>query len=257
MMKKDGDTTGWRSHTILVTGGSRGIGAATVEALAARGARVVFSYLQDAAAAESLCSRLRASGGAVHAVQGDVADADFAARILDEAAAVFGIPTGLVNNAGITGHYGPFASLPDSALRRTLDVNVLGTLLLSREMVRRWQAQRIPGRMVNISSIAATLGAAGEYVHYAASKAAIDAFTIGLARELGAAGIRVNAVAPGTALTDIHAAAGVPDRPARVAGRVPMGRVAEAQEIAEAVAWLLSDQASYVTGSILRVSGGL
>lgn len=247
----------WSNQIILVTGGSRGIGAATVETLARRGARVVFSYLQDAAAADALCRRLRADGGAVHAVQGDVADEGFPIRILDAAAGVFGTPTALVNNAGITGYYGAFVDLPDEALRRTLDVNVLGALRLSREMVRRWKTQRIVGRMVNISSIAAMLGSPGEYVHYAASKAAIDAFTIGLAKELGPDGIRVNAVAPGTALTDIHAAAGVPDRPARVAPRVPMGRVAEAQEIAEAVLWLLSDEASYVTGSIVRVSGGL
>jgi NAD(P)-dependent dehydrogenase (short-subunit alcohol dehydrogenase family) len=193
----------------------------------------------------------------VHAIQGDVADAGFAARMLDEVAGVFGTPTALVNNAGITGHYGPFADLPDAALRRTLEVNVLGTLMLSREMVRRWQAARIAGRMVNISSAAATLGAAGEYVHYAASKAAIDAFTVGLAKELGAEGIRINAVAPGMALTGIHAAAGVPDRPARVAGRIPLGRAAQPEEIAAAVLWLLSDESSYVTGSVLRASGGL
>lgn len=249
--------TDWTAHVVLVTGGSRGIGAATVRALAGQGARVAFTYLGQEQAARDLCAGLVAGGGEVLALQGDLADAGHAQRVLDAVAGHWGTPTDLVNNVGITGHYGPFADLPEPALQRTFDVNVLGTLRLAQQMVRRWRAAGIPGRMVNLSSIAATLGAPGEYVHYAASKAAIEAFTIGLARELAPEGIRVNAVAPGTTLTDIHAATGVPDRPARVAGRIPMQRVAQPEEIANAVLWLLSDEASYTTGSILRVSGGL
>jgi NAD(P)-dependent dehydrogenase (short-subunit alcohol dehydrogenase family) len=134
---------------------------------------------------------------------------------------------------------------------------VLGTLLCAREAIRRWEQRGTAGTMVNVSSIAATLGAPAEYVHYAASKAAVEAFTVGLAKEVAATGIRINAVAPGTTQTEIHAAAGDPGRPARVAARIPLGRVAEPEEIAEAVLWLLSPQASYVTGTILRVTGGL
>jgi NAD(P)-dependent dehydrogenase (short-subunit alcohol dehydrogenase family) len=141
-------------------------------------------------------------------------------------------------------------------MRRTLDVNVLGPMVLAQEAIRRWRAAGIRGHMVNISSIAATLGAPHEYVHYAASKAALDALTIGLGKEVAAQGIRINAVAPGTALTDIHTEAGVPDRPAKIAGRIPMKRVAQPEEIARATLWLLSDAASYVTATILRVSGG-
>lgn len=244
------------SHVLVVTGGSRGIGAAIVRQAARSGARVCFSYLREQGAARALGEELCAAGGTVFAVQGDAADPAFPAHLLDAAEARFGTVTMLVNNAGITGRYGPFHDLPAETLRQTFEVNVIGPLLLAQEAVRRWRSGGIAGRMVNISSIAATLGAPHEYVHYAASKAAIDAFTIGLGKELGALGIRVNAVAPGTTLTDIHAAIGVPDRPARVAARIPMQRVAEAAEIASAVTWLLSDEAAYVTGTILRVAGG-
>ncbi len=170
---------------------------------------------------------------------------------------MLGPPTAVVNNAGITGRIGNFATLPLEVLRRTIDVNLLGTMLVAQEAVRRWQAAGIAGRLVNISSIAATLGAPGEYVHYAATKAAVDALTVGLGKEVASSGIRVNAVAPGTAFTDIHAAGGDPDRPARVASRVPMGRIAQPQEIAHAVLWLLSDEASYLTATVVRVSGGV
>ncbi len=244
------------AQVLLVTGGSRGIGAAIVRQAAAAGARVCFSYRREQAAASTLCGQLSASGAEVHAVQGDAADPAFPVALLDAAEARFGPVTMLVNNAGITGRHGPFHDLPAEVLRQTFDINVISPLLLAQEAVRRWRRAGIAGRMVNISSIAATLGAPHEYVHYAASKAAIDAFTIGLGKELAAEGIRINAVAPGTTMTDIHAAMGVPDRPARVAPRIPMQRVAEPDEIAGAVIWLLSDEAAYVTASILRVSGG-
>jgi NAD(P)-dependent dehydrogenase (short-subunit alcohol dehydrogenase family) len=245
------------SQVVLITGGSRGIGAATVRAAVAAGAAVGFSFLRDAETAAALIAELRAQGARVHAVQGDVADAAFPAHCFDAVQAQLGPVTALVNNAGITGLHGEFVHLPLEVMHRTLQVNVLGTMMLAQEAVRRWRAAAIAGRMVNISSAAATLGSPQEYVHYAASKGAIDAFTIGLGKELAAEGIRVNAVAPGTAMTDIHAAGGVPDRPARVVGRIPLKRIAEPAEIANAVLWLLSDEASYVTGTVLRVAGGL
>ncbi len=243
---------------VLVTGGSRGIGCAIVRLLVARGDCVAFTWLKDGAAATSLVNELTARGGDVHAIQGDVAEPAFAARCFDLCATfAHGPVTALVNNAGITGKHGPFTELPLEVLRRTLDVNVLGTMLFAQEAVRRWRASGVHGRIVNISSGAATLGSPGEYVHYAASKAAVDAFTLGLGKEVAGDGIRVNAVAPGTVYTDIHAAGGVPDRPARVVDRVPLERIAAPAEIAPAVAWLLSDEASYVTATILRVAGGL
>jgi NAD(P)-dependent dehydrogenase (short-subunit alcohol dehydrogenase family) len=150
-----------------------------------------------------------------------------------------------------------FQNTEIATLRRVLDVNVFGTMLCAQTAIQRWKQQGTVGRMVNISSVAATLGAAGEYVHYAATKAAVEAFTIGLAKEVAASGIRINCVSPGTVYTDIHAAAGEPDRPKRVVSRIPMARIGETDEIANAVLWLLSDEASYVTGTILRVSGGL
>lgn len=244
-------------QVVLVTGGSRGIGAATVRLAATRGHAVGFSYLQDAEAARTLQDELRQQGARVLAVQGDVAAPDFAKHFFDVVEAELGPVTALVNNAGITGRCGPFHELPTDIMRRTLEVNLFGALYLSQEAIRRWLGRGTPGRMVNISSSAATLGSPGEYVHYAASKAAIDAFTIGLGKEVAAAGIRINAVAPGTAWTGIHAAGGAPDRPSRVVDRVPMRRIAEPGEIAQSVLWLLSDEASYVTASIMRVAGGL
>lgn len=242
---------------VLVTGGSRGIGAAVVRKAAALGYAVGFSYVQDTAAAEALVADLTGAGARVHGVQGDVADPAFAPRFFDEATRALGAPTALVNNAGITGRHGPFAELPLEVMRRTLDVNLLGTLMMAQEAVRRWQAAGIPGRMVNLSSAAATLGSPGEYVHYAATKGAVDTLTIGLGKEVAPLGIRVNAVAAGTAYTGIHAAGGVPDRPARVVGRVPLGRIAEPEEIADVVLWLLSPESAYVTATVVRATGGL
>jgi NAD(P)-dependent dehydrogenase (short-subunit alcohol dehydrogenase family) len=247
-----------KCHDVLiVTGGSRGIGASIVRAASRQGYSVCFSYLQDIGAAQALVDEIAAQGGQALAVQGDVADPGFAQAIFQRAETRFGPVTALVNNAGVTGRIGPFKDVPLETLRRVMDTNILGTMLPAQEAIRRWEANGIPGRMVNISSIAATLGAPNEYVHYAATKAAVDGFTIGLGKEVAPKGIRVNAVAPGTAHTDIHAAAGEPDRPNRVVARVPMARIGEPDEIAAAVLWLLSDEASYVTGTVLRVSGGL
>ena len=243
--------------TVLVTGGSRGIGAEIVRLVAAAGHDVCFTYSTRADAAQAVAADVRAAGRQVAFMPADVGNAASAQQVLSRIPADLPPLVGLVNNAGITGPLGAFKDVSVDTMRSVLDVNVLGTMLFCQAVVRHWQAHSRPGCIVNISSIAAVTGSPGEYVHYAASKAAVEAFTVGLARELGASGIRVNCVSPGTALTGIHAAAGEPDRPQRVAERIPMRRPAEAREIAEAVAWLLSDRASYVTGSVLKVAGGL
>lgn len=246
-----------KSSVLLVTGGSRGIGAAIVRLATTSGWKVCFSFVNDHRAAEALVRERADAGHDVRMVQGDVADEQFRGRLFDYAEATLGPVEGVVNNAGVTGPIGLFRDATIDTLRRTLDVNLMGTMLVSQEAIRRWEKSGTQGRIVNLSSIAATLGAPGEYVHYAASKAAIDAFTVGLGKEVAAHGIRVNAVAPGTAYTDIHAAAGEPERPARVVTRIPAARIAQPEEIAEGVVWLLSDQASYVNATVLRIAGGL
>jgi len=243
--------------TVIVTGGSRGIGSAIVRLAAASGYDVCFTYREQAGAAQALIEAVRALGREACCVQADVGDTAAAGQVFDAAGGMPHPVTALVNNAGMTGPIGPFAAVEPSMMRRIVDVNVIGTMLFSQLAVRYWTARRTGGGIVNISSIAAALGAPGEYVHYAASKAAVESFTAGLAREVAGQGIRVNAVSPGTTLTDIHAAAGEPDRPARVALRVPMRRVARPEEIAEAVVWLLSGKAGYVTGETIKVAGGL
>ncbi|KKX25719.1 SDR family oxidoreductase [Rhizobium sp. LC145] len=244
-------------EVLLVTGGSRGIGAAIVREAVSLGYDVCFSFLHDRKAAEELVSSLLVKDNRVLAFQGDVANPDFGEAFFREAEIQLGRPTAVVNNAGITGKIGHFVDLPFEILRQTLDVNVVGTMLLSQVAVRRWQAAGSKGRIVNISSVASTIGAPSEYVHYAASKAAVEAFTVGLAKEIAATGIRINAVAPGTTFTDIHATGGDPDRPHRVASKIPLGRSAEPEEIARCVLWLLSPHASYVTAAVLRAGGGL
>ena len=256
-MNDDPGNASFRPGTVLITGGSRGIGAATVRLAAAAGHDVVFTYAARHDAAEALIDDVRAKGGRAAAVQADAGDAAAIDAVLDAIPSDFAPLAGLVNNVGITGPLGAFLDTTEATMRRVLDVNVLATMLLTQRVVRRWRDEGRPGAIVNVSSIAATLGAPGEYVHYAASKAAVEGFTVGLARELAGHGIRVNAVAPGTALTDIHATAGEPGRPQRVAARIPMRRPGRAEEIAEAVVWLLSAKASYVTGAVLKVAGGL
>jgi NAD(P)-dependent dehydrogenase (short-subunit alcohol dehydrogenase family) len=245
------------TKVLLVTGGSRGIGAEIVKAAVERHYAVAFSYLKDDDAARRIEDAARAAGGVAIAVKADVADVDAVRGFFEQAERDLGPVDALVNNAGITGRIGPFVATEVATLRRVLDVNVFGTMICAQEAVRRWRSRGTNGVMVNISSVSATLGSPHEYVHYAASKAAVEAFTIGLAKELAPDGIRVNAVSPGITNTDIHAAAGEPERPARVVSRVPIARIGEPHEIAEAVHWLLSTQASYVTGAVLRVSGGL
>ncbi|MEU4747067.1 SDR family oxidoreductase [Actinosynnema sp. NPDC023658] len=233
---------------VVVTGGGRGIGAAVVRRVAADGHRVVIGYR---AAAEPARALAREVGGiAVRAEVSDEADVD----ALFDAAADLGQVTGVVINAGITSPVGPLADARVEDLRRVVEVNVVGALLCARRAARDLVAG---GSIVSVSSAAATLGSPGEYVHYAASKAAVDAMTVGLAKELGPRGIRVNAVAAGTVRTAIHELSGVPDRPDRVASSIPLGRPGEPEEIAEAVAWLLGEAASFTSGAVLRAAGGL
>ena len=246
------------SGCLIVTGGSRGIGAATAKLAGARGWQVCLSYERDEAAAASVVQAIEQGGGQAVAIRADVrCEADIAA-LFDAAEAAFGPVSGLVNNAGITGRIGPFAQASPEAIREVVEINVIGAMLAAREAIRRMSTARggKGGAIVNISSGAATLGSPGEYVHYAASKGAIDTLTVGLAREVGREGIRVNAVAPGLVVTGIHAAGGEPGRPERIAPTIPMGRAGAAEEIAEPILFLLSPAASYITGAVLRVSGG-
>lgn len=239
-------------HLTVVTGGSRGIGAAICERLAADGHDLVVGYRSDEPAAREVAAAVEATGRRALAVPVDTADESSVDRLFD-AAARLGTVTGLVNNAGVPGPNGRLADADADAMRRVLEVNVLGYLLCARRAVREMTAAG-GGAIVNISSSAATLGSPGEYVHYAATKAAVDTLTVGLAKEVAADGIRVNCVAPGTIWTDFHED---PERPARIAALVPMGRSGQPHEVAGAVSWLLSADASYTTGAVLRVAGGM
>ncbi|MBX9398957.1 glucose 1-dehydrogenase [Streptomyces sp. TRM72054] len=239
----------------VVTGGSRGIGAATCLRLAADGHDVVVGYVRDADAAGAVADGVRAAGGRSVTVRVDTSVEADVERLFDTAEQRLGPVTGLVNNAGVTSPLGRLADADPADLRRVVDVNLLGTLLCSRRAAQLMTA-RGGGVIVNVSSAAATLGSPGEYVHYAATKAAVDALTLGLAKELGPDGVRVNAVAPGVIDTEIHATMGDPDRPHRAAATIPLRRPGRAEEIAAAVAWLMSPDASYATGAVLRVSGG-
>ena len=243
---------------LLVTGGSRGIGAAVVRLAAGAGYPVAFTYVQDAAAAESLATDIGAGGGRAFAVRADVAVEDDIVRAFDAAEAELGPLAGLVNNAGITGPLRRVEAGDAAMLERVFAGNVIGTLLGAREAVRRMSTAHggAGGAIVNVSSVAARLGGPGDYVHYAASKGAVDSLTVGLAREVASEGIRVNAVSPGLIETEIHAATGDPGRLARMVPGVPMRRAGTAEEVAQTILWLLSPAASYVTGANLDVSGG-
>jgi NAD(P)-dependent dehydrogenase (short-subunit alcohol dehydrogenase family) len=239
---------------VIVTGASRGIGAAVASLLAGRGVPVVVNYSADRAGAERVVAALDRAV----AVQGDVSCEEDVLRLFAKAEETFGPVGGLVNNAAVVGGVSRVEDIGAETLSRILAVNVAGTILCAREAVRRMSTRRggAGGSIVNISSLAARTGGAGEWVHYAATKGAVDTFTIGLAREVAGEGIRVNAVAPGLIDTDLHAINGVPDRMERLKGTVPMGRAGLAREVAEGVVWLLSDGASYTTGSILEIGGG-
>ncbi|CCH76832.1 Uncharacterized oxidoreductase ygfF [Nostocoides japonicum T1-X7] len=243
----------------VVTGGGRGIGAATVELLAAAGHALVVGFLSDEDAAERTAAAARRAGAECLVVRAEVSTEPGAEVLFDAAVERFGGVTGLVNNAGLTLHIGDLADTPVEVIRRVIDVNLLGTVLCARRAAQLMSTRHggRGGAIVNVSSSAATLGSAHEYVHYAAAKAGVDALTVGLARELATEGVRVNAVAPGIVRTEIHAAAGDPGRADRVAARVPLGRAAEPSDIAPAITWLLGDEARYVTGATIRVAGGL
>ncbi|KRC65046.1 oxidoreductase [Aeromicrobium sp. Root236] len=235
--------------TTIVTGGTRGIGAAITRALASDGHDVVASYVRDDASAEALAAELEA----VHVVRADVTTTD-GIDTLFNAAQERGPVTGLVNNAGATMHVGPLAETDPEVIRSVIDLNLTAAVLCARRAV---QAMTAGGTIVNISSGAATLGSPGEYVHYAAAKAGVDALTVGLGKEVASLGIRVVGVAPGTIRTGIHADAGDPGRPDRVAERVPLGRAGEPDDIAGAVAWLFRPEAAYVTATTIRITGGM
>jgi NAD(P)-dependent dehydrogenase (short-subunit alcohol dehydrogenase family) len=233
----------------LITGGTRGIGAAVARQLAADGHSLVLGYLSDEAAAVATRDEIQALGVSCEIVAADITtDAGIAA--LFEAA---GPVTGVVNNAGATYRYAPLVDTPTDEIRRTHDVNLVGPTLVARAAV---SALAEGGVIVNISSGAATLGSPGEYVHYAAAKAGIDALTKGLGLEVASLGIRVVAVAPGLTETDMHTNTGDPGRIARMAPQIPIGRASSPDEVAEAVAWLMSEKAGYVTATTLRVTGG-
>ncbi|MFY1702306.1 SDR family oxidoreductase [Micromonospora sp. WMMA1923] len=237
----------------VITGGSRGIGAATARRLAHQGHDIAFCYRRDHHSARQVLADIHATGRRGIALAVDTTDPDQVTGLFD-AAADLGDLTGLVNNAGVTSPIGPFTDLRVDDLRTVVEVNLVGYVLCAQQAARRMNTG---GAVVNVSSAAATLGGPGEYIHYAAVKAATDTLTIGLAKELAPRGIRVNAVAPGIIRTDIHAVSGMPDRPERAADRIPLGRAGDATEVAGAIAFLLGPDASYTTGTVLRVAGGL
>jgi NAD(P)-dependent dehydrogenase (short-subunit alcohol dehydrogenase family) len=245
-------------RVILITGASRGIGRATARLLGQQGAAVGINYVRDLSAAEQAADEVDSAGGRAVLLPGDVADETAVVAMFDELEAAFGRVDALVNNAGIVGPSMPLAEMDTERLKRMFDVNVLGAYLCAREAARRMSTDRggRGGVIVNVSSAASRLGSPNEYVDYAGSKAAVDTMTLGLAKELGPRGVRVNAVRPGLIETDIHASGGQPQRAAVLGAQTPLGRPGAADEVAQAIVWLLSDAASYVTGALLDVAGG-
>jgi NAD(P)-dependent dehydrogenase (short-subunit alcohol dehydrogenase family) len=246
------------SKVLLVTGGSRGIGAAVALLAAKHGYAVAINFNGNHVAAESVAKQIRDAGGTAMCVQADVADEAAVLSMFARIDAELGPLTALVNNAGVVDMPSRVDAMSVARLRRMFDVNVLGSFICAREAVRRMSTRHggAGGCIVNLSSAAARLGSPGQYVDYAAAKGAIDTFTMGLAKEVAAEGIRVNAVRPGIIDTEIHASGGIPDRVAQMTPLVPMQRAGSALEVAEAVMWLLSDASSYSTGSVLDVTGG-
>lgn len=244
--------------TVLISGGSRGIGRATGLVMAGQGWRVAFSYRGDQAAAEQTVADIRMAGSEAVAIQGDTANEADVLRAYDEAISTFGGLDAVVVNAGVVAPSSKLADMSIERLRTMFDTNVLGAFLFAREAARRLPAHKsgVDAAIVLLSSAAARLGSPNEYVDYAATKGAIDTMTIGLSKELAPDGIRVNGVRPGLIETDIHASGGQPDRAERLGKTAPLGRAGTADEVANAIAWLCSAEASYCTGSILDVAGG-
>ncbi len=243
------------TSTVLVTGGSRGIGAATCRLAAAAGWVVGVNYMHDETAAERVVQGIRDGGGTALAIRCDVADERDVVAMFERVDAELPPLAGLVNNAGIVGAAARIDAIDRARLERMFAVNVYGSFHCAAQAIRRMRSRR-GGAIVNVSSAAAKLGAPGQYVDYAAAKGAIETFTVGLAKEVAGDGIRVNAVRPGIIDTDIHASGGTPDRVAQMAPQLPMRRAGTADEVAEAIVWLLSDKASYTNGSIVEVTGG-
>ena len=246
------------NKVLLVTGGSRGIGAAVCVLAAKQGYDVAVNYAGNAVAAESVAAQVRANGRRAICVQADVADEASVLVMYSRVDAELGRLTALVNNAGVVDAPMRVDAMSVARVRRMFDINVLGSFVCAREAVLRMSTRHggNGGSIVNLTSAAARLGSPGQYVDYAASKGAIDSFTVGLAKEVATEGIRVNAVRPGIIDTDIHASGGIPDRVAQMAPHVPMQRGGTALEVAQAILWLLSDDSSYTTGSVLDVAGG-
>ncbi|MBF2758706.1 MAG: SDR family oxidoreductase [Ectothiorhodospiraceae bacterium AqS1] len=245
-------------ETILITGGSRGIGAATATLAAERGYDVAITYHRDRAAAQGIVDRIEEGGGRALALQGDVACESDVERIFAAVDEEFGAISSLVNNAGLLGKQTTLESMDLDRVQRTLDVNIIGVFLCCRAAVKRMAFRHggKGGSIVNLSSVAARLGAPREFIDYAASKGAVDTMTVGLANEVADQGIRVNAVRPGLIRTDIHALSGDPDRVEKLKGNVPMARGGDAIEVARAILWLASKESSYTTASFIDVAGG-
>ena len=247
-----------RRGALVVTGAGRGIGAATARLAAARGYAVCVNYRENRAAADAVVAAIAKEGGTAVAVAADVAKEADVLRLFDESAARLGKLAGLVNNAGILEHHMRVDEMSAGRLERVFATNVVGAFLCAREAVRRMSTKHggAGGAIVNVSSVAATLGSPNEYVDYAASKGAIDTLTVGLAKEVALEGVRVNGVRPGVIHTEIHASGGEPDRVERVKAAVPMRRGGTPEEVARALLWLLSEESSYCTGTSIDVSGG-
>ncbi len=245
-------------RVVMVTGASRGIGAATARLAAKAGYDVCLNYVRNGEAAEAVGEEVRALGVRAIVVQADVGEERDVMRLFEECDRALGCLTALVNNAGILEHHMRVEDMDAGRLQRVMNTNIVGSFLCAREAVRRMSSKKggKGGSIVNISSVAARLGAPEEYVDYAASKGAIDTMTVGLAKEVAQEGIRVNAVRPGPIHTDIHASGGEPNRIERIKGAIPMKRGGDPEEVAHAILWLLSDEASYTTGALLDVAGG-